>query len=1101
VSDLGELLQTPLSKGWTDPNWWAFQLASGSPMLAGGIVGGLAGAPAGIPGSMVGGALGAGAVAGAQALGPYYAEALKKDPSNPDAAFDAALKMAAPDAGFSAGGWALFAFAPFASAVKNILLQAGGIQPAIGAAHTATKNVLEGRPVGEGVAEGIPGSVVTTALPMAGHAAVRAMLPHPPEPPSPAADINAFLDDAARVSPVPHGNEAAADFAFGGAHAIDRADRLLPPPNGSTNVTPDSGTARPSGPGEHAAAPVEEPRAPAAPVEPGPSDPGLRADGQDPNGDRPVPPQAAAVEPEVRPVSGELGTKALTPKDEADTRLLLSAGYDLEEIGDMGRRARVAAIKEAQNDGVKPFEGPLPGAAEEASAPAPTTPTPLFDDLAQAPAPVDKPVESSAVSRETPAPDQADKADLPPVPAENPQKAAPADGADAKSPAQPEPPKVDLKVNSAPKPGRPKNLLEYLASEGGLAPNADLAYHGADKHVVPFHGRLVRDGGLDLDEARRRAVEAGYLPDISYDAGSNLAPGSGASTSTTSDLLEAIDESLRGRHVFSTRDEARRAEIEAKRKKPRADPDQELHHARNSVLDYLTENGIPEEHAHPEFLDRAAQLVLQGEHSIEDAYERAVMEAVEGHEAVAKRAKKENIPFDAPKPRTAPPAREDRAGGERAGDRPGDEVAAPGRVDVPAEPQDREGAGEPQRVGDGRAGEQGGSVLPDRARGERAPGRAPASDRNQVGGVGAEGSDRGTGRGNGLGAEPLSGEAARHGRVEPHGRNARRRGKEDPLSKWLKVNRPPIGDDQGWISYRTEATLAYNEAADSRQPRDIVQKLRDEALAAEAYLAEHRPEVMEHLRRPQRSDPVTQEQLDALVAEYLPEGWKASFNPDGTRAFFHAPGPKRRGQGGPIGTGTLNEYGEILDTLKGMQRARESDERPKGPRVIVNHIDVKAEAERYAAEDAAKAAEEKGAEGKPQLVIPGAEKIGQGEQAQRKADAPLKPKADQKDTDGLALFGDGHKQGDLLDAKPATKLGELTERNEAARKLAKFDPKSDDLSGGIRRSLLPDGDGLQEHPRGSPARQGARRHRRQGRRGSPRTRHRQSGSSRRRGQR
>src|SRR5207253_2238464 len=61
---------------------------------------------------------------------------------------------------------------------------------------------------------------------------------------------------------------------------------------------------------------------------------------------------------------------------------------------------------------------------------------------------------------------------------------------------------------------------------------------------------------------------------------------------------------------------------------------------------------------------------------------------------------------------------------------------------------------------------------------------------------------------------------------------------------------------------------------------------------------------------------------------------------------------------------------------------------------------------------------EPGAEGKPQTVIPGAEKITPGEQAQRKADESLKPKAPQKDTDGLALFNDSAKQGDLLDAKP-----------------------------------------------------------------------------------
>src|SRR5437764_9080915 len=63
---------------------------------------------------------------------------------------------------------------------------------------------------------------------------------------------------------------------------------------------------------------------------------------------------------------------------------------------------------------------------------------------------------------------------------------------------------------------------------------------------------------------------------------------------------------------------------------------------------------------------------------------------------------------------------------------------------------------------------------------------------------------------------------------------------------------------------------------------------------------------------------------------------------------------------------------------------------------------------------------EAGVEGKPQLVIPGAEKIGDGELAQRKSHENLKPKVGQKDPDGVALFGDGHKQSDLLD-QPAKK--------------------------------------------------------------------------------
>jgi hypothetical protein len=61
---------------------------------------------------------------------------------------------------------------------------------------------------------------------------------------------------------------------------------------------------------------------------------------------------------------------------------------------------------------------------------------------------------------------------------------------------------------------------------------------------------------------------------------------------------------------------------------------------------------------------------------------------------------------------------------------------------------------------------------------------------------------------------------------------------------------------------------------------------------------------------------------------------------------------------------------------------------------------------------------EAGAEGKPQAVIPGAEQISKAEEAQRGAEKALKPKAPQKDTEGLALFNDSAKQGDLLDMTP-----------------------------------------------------------------------------------
>lgn len=56
---------------------------------------------------------------------------------------------------------------------------------------------------------------------------------------------------------------------------------------------------------------------------------------------------------------------------------------------------------------------------------------------------------------------------------------------------------------------------------------------------------------------------------------------------------------------------------------------------------------------------------------------------------------------------------------------------------------------------------------------------------------------------------------------------------------------------------------------------------------------------------------------------------------------------------------------------------------------------------------------EPGAEGRPQLVIPGAERASDARLAQRRADAPLRPKAPQKGLED-GLFGDGHKQKELF---------------------------------------------------------------------------------------
>jgi predicted RNA methylase len=88
---------------------------------------------------------------------------------------------------------------------------------------------------------------------------------------------------------------------------------------------------------------------------------------------------------------------------------------------------------------------------------------------------------------------------------------------------------------------------------------------------------------------------------------------------------------------------------------------------------------------------------------------------------------------------------------------------------------------------------------------------------------------------------------------------------------------------------------------------------------------------------------------------------------------------------------------------------------------------------------------EPGADGKPQTVIPGAERISDAELAQKKAEEGLKPKAPQKDTDGLNLFGDGHKQGDLLDAPRPEPKAEAKPEPEPEAKAPAAHPDESEL--------------------------------------------------------
>ncbi len=92
------------------------------------------------------------------------------------------------------------------------------------------------------------------------------------------------------------------------------------------------------------------------------------------------------------------------------------------------------------------------------------------------------------------------------------------------------------------KPRKPVSLFAYLASRGGLAPHAELAAILDGNPWIGGHGPLVRSSGMGLDEARRVAVEGGYMADTSWEGG--------VSTSCINELLDAVADEARGRKLY-----------------------------------------------------------------------------------------------------------------------------------------------------------------------------------------------------------------------------------------------------------------------------------------------------------------------------------------------------------------------------------------------------------------------------------------------------------------------------------------------------------------------------------------------------------------------
>ena len=81
-------------------------------------------------------------------------------------------------------------------------------------------------------------------------------------------------------------------------------------------------------------------------------------------------------------------------------------------------------------------------------------------------------------------------------------------------------PKAVNKAFTPPKAKGPLSLLQFIASRGGLRPDPGgelkgLGFNNKSRVVIPGLGfrSVMRKDGMDLDQAREAAVEAGYLQD------------------------------------------------------------------------------------------------------------------------------------------------------------------------------------------------------------------------------------------------------------------------------------------------------------------------------------------------------------------------------------------------------------------------------------------------------------------------------------------------------------------------------------------------------------------------------------------------------------
>lgn len=237
---------------------------------------------------------------------------------------------------------------------------------------------------------------------------------------------------------------------------------------------------------------------------------------------------------------------------------------------------------------------------------------------------------------------------------------------------------------------KPLSLLEFLAANGGLKPDGELAAIFNGRKFIPSYGPLVRENGQTLDRAFEAALEAGYFRDARFDAG-------GTRSVNYNEMLMAIEAEHGGRKLYT---EADMPDMLGRDLKER---NADLRRAVEQQMErFFFENDIPPSSIDKGLWARTRELLERGEFDDPDiAYERAVMEDSHRYDEVTAARRKEkpdDIPgWDIPDERQRAPRA--RKANSQAAD------AGPGGARAAGE-EPRAGGGDAGRTDSTPAGEQ-----------------------------------------------------------------------------------------------------------------------------------------------------------------------------------------------------------------------------------------------------------------------------------------------------------------------------------------------------------------------------------------------------------